>query len=119
MRGVLREGGLLVLAQGTSDRQWREKPRFMLATDTPEFSRLFVIDYLGDGACYNVLDVFHGEGGGRLEAWSTEYAHILLRDDQERLLCDAGFRRVDFYGSYNFSPYDRESSQRLITVARR
>jgi ubiquinone/menaquinone biosynthesis C-methylase UbiE len=43
MRGVLRDGGLLVLSQGTSDRQWRDKPRFVLAVNTPDFSRLFVM----------------------------------------------------------------------------
>lgn len=29
MRGVLRDGGILVLIHGTTDRQWREKPRFL------------------------------------------------------------------------------------------
>ena len=30
-RAVLREGGILVLTQGTTDKQWADKPRFILA----------------------------------------------------------------------------------------
>lgn len=119
MRGMLRAGGILVLTQGTSDRQWQEKPRFLLAADTAEFSRLFVIDYLGSGARYNIVDILHGEGAGELKVWSVEYPQMLLRDDQDRLLRAAGFGTVDFYGSYQFEPYNKEKSRRLIAVARK
>ena len=42
---------------------------------------------------------------------------MLLRDDLERLLKDAGFGSVDFYGSYSFEAYDKTSSNILIAVA--
>ncbi len=117
MRAVLRPRGILVLTQGTTDRQWQEKPRFILAVSTSDFSRLFAIDYLGQGALYNILDLFHGSERNELKVWSIEYPHILLRDDQERLLRAAGFHALDFFGSYRFAPYDKEKSQRLIAVA--
>ncbi|NPV07910.1 MAG: class I SAM-dependent methyltransferase [Anaerolineae bacterium] len=119
MRDVLRPGGILVLTQGTSDRQWREKPRFLLALDTPEVTRLFVIDYEGQGACYNIVDVDHRRPGGELKVWSTDYPRVLLRDDYARLLDEAGFAAVHFYGGYGFQPYDRNESRRLIVVAER
>ncbi|MGQ9553764.1 MAG: hypothetical protein ACUVWR_06610 [Anaerolineae bacterium] len=78
-----------------------------------------LIDYFGKGARYNILDIFHGEGGGELKVWSTDYPHMLLRDDHERLLWEAGFAAVDFYGDYSFTPYDKATSRCLITVARR
>jgi glycine/sarcosine N-methyltransferase len=117
MRGVLREGGLLVLTQGTTDRQWTEKPRFILAVNTRDFSRLFVIDYVGAGARYNVLDIHHNEEIDELQTWSIEYPRMLLKDDQEELLKAAGFEMINFYGSYRFEPYDKASSERLIAVA--
>ncbi len=117
MRGALRDGGLLVLSQGTTDRQWAAKPRFLLAVNEPDFSRLFVIDYEGQGATYHVLDILHGKEAGGLEVWSVHYPRIYLRVDQERLLGEAGFRRVEFYGSYGFDRYDRETSDQLIAVA--
>jgi SAM-dependent methyltransferase len=117
MRAVLRQRGILVLTQGTTDRQWAEKPRFILAADTAEFTRLFVIDYLGMGARYNIVDINRGGDASELEVWSVDYANILLEDDQRRLLQAAGFASVEFYGSYRFQPYDKEESQRLIAVA--
>ncbi len=117
MGAVLRQGGILVLTQGTSDRQWRDKPRFILAVNQPDFSRLFVIDYLEQGARYHILDILHSETAQDFKVWSVVYPHMLLRDDYERLLREAGFSRVDCYGSYAFDPYDVETSDRLIVVA--
>ena len=117
MRAVLRQGGILVLTQGTTDRQWAEKPRFILASNTKELTRLFVIDYLGAGARYNVVDIYRGGGGEELEVWSIEYAQVLLHDDQDRLLRAAGFSPVEFFGSYRFEPYDKKKSRVLIAVA--
>jgi glycine/sarcosine N-methyltransferase len=120
MRAVLRPGGILVLSQGTTDRQWAEKPRFILAANTSEFSRLFVIDYLGgEGARYNIVDIYRGGDGKELEVWSVEYPHILLHDDQQRLLRVTGFAPVEFFGSYRFEPYDKEKSRILLAVAQR
>jgi len=118
MRDVLRDDGILVLSQGTTDTQWRERPRFLLAANTPEVSRLFVIDYHGRGATYHVVDIFRGANEG-LQVWSVEYPLMLLRDDQERLLREAGFRSVEFFGSYRGEPYDKSTSRRLIAVARK
>jgi hypothetical protein len=119
MRGVLRPGGILVLSQGTSDRQWREKPRFIPAVNEPDLTRLFVIDYHGDGATYHILDIRHSDEARDFQVWSVTYPHMYLRDDYERLLEAAGFVDVTCYGSYRFGPYDTETSQRLIVVAQR
>ena len=119
MGQVLRDGGLLILTQGTTDRQWRDKPRFILAVNTRAFSRLFVIDYVGESARYNVLDIFHSDEADELKVWSVDYARVYLRDDQERLLRASGFRSITFYGSYGFEPYSLEASDLLIAVARK
>lgn len=117
MHQVLRTDGILVLTQGTTDKQWQEKPRFILAVNTKDFSRLFVIDYLKQGARYNILDIFHNEESRDFKSWSIDYRCVLLRDDQERLLRASGFSDVRFYGSYRFNPYDKKTSSRLIAVA--
>lgn len=119
MRQVLRGGGILVLTQGTTDRQWKEKPRFILIVNDRDFSRLFVVDYIGQGARYNVLDIYHTDEVQDFKVWSVEYPRVYLKDDQERLLKAAGFEVVDFYGSYRFDPYDSATSGRLIVVARK
>jgi glycine/sarcosine N-methyltransferase len=116
MRAVLREGGILVLTTIPTDRQWKEKRRFALAANTERFSRLFVMDYLERAVHYDILDIFHSEEMKDLKAWSAELT-VLLRDDQERLLKAAGFESVEFYGSFDLDPYDKGTSDKLITVA--
>jgi glycine/sarcosine N-methyltransferase len=117
MRGVLRKGGILVLSQGTTDKQWKEKPRFILAVNTEDFSRLFVIDYIGRGVRYNILDIFHGSQSKEIKVWGIDYPLLLLKDDLERLLQKSGFQLIDAYGNYAFDRYDKEKSNRLIMVA--
>ena len=117
MRAVLRRGGILVLTQGTTDRQWQEKPRFILAVNDPAFTRLIVIDYLGPGARYNIVDIDHADEAHGLRVWSVDYPRVYLRDDYERLLAAAGFEAVDFYGSYRSEPYAGQRSKHLIVVA--
>lgn len=118
MRGVLRSGGLLIMTQGTTDRQWAERPRFIPAINTPDVSRLFVIDYHPPGATYHILDLYHAPERAEFHVWSQRYERVWLRDDYRRLLGEAGFGEVSFYGDWAGAPYDQAKSQRLITVAR-
>lgn len=119
MHGVLREGGILVLTSGTSDKTWREKPRFIPEANRGDFTRLFVIDYIRKGARFNVLDIYHGEARKDLQVWSITYEQVYLRDDLERVLEAAEFREPKFFGSYQFQPYDTATSDMLIAVAQK
>jgi glycine/sarcosine N-methyltransferase len=117
MRQALRDGGILILSQGTTDKQWAEKPRFILVEDNLEYTRLFVVDYFDKGARYNVVDVFHRGDESDVKTWGIDYPHMVFRDGQENLLKSAGFKDVEFYGSYSFEPYSKAKSNHLITVA--
>ena len=116
MGQALRSGGILILTTIPTDRQWREKPRFLLTTNTPAFSRIFAMDYLEDRVRYNILDIFHTDARSDLRVWSAEL-YPLLMNDQERFLKAAGFQKIEFYGAFDFSVYDKETSNSLITVA--
>jgi len=118
MRAALRDGGILVLTATVTDKQWTQKPRFMLAANTRDFSRLYSVDYLERTARYNVVDIFHGERKRGFDVWSAELT-VFLREGQQGLLEQAGFRSVEFYGAFDFAPYDEATSDRLIAVARR
>ena len=119
MYEVLEDGGILVLDQGITDKRQSEMSRFQLSRDTPEATRIYVADVVGGhDVSYSILDVIRDGDGSQLQAWTTD-GHILLRGDQERLLTEAGFSSVAFYGTYDFQPYDKRGSNRLITVARK
>lgn len=88
----------------------------------PELGEFFRQLFTNHGV-HDVLDCACGTGrhlpmfrGLGCEAWGADI-YPLLRDDQEALLKAAGFQAVDFYGGFNFSPYDKETSGSLITVA--
>jgi hypothetical protein len=76
-----------------------------------------VIDYFGEGARYNIIDLFHGKDKSDFKVWSVDYTHMLLRDDHERLLSASGFQKIEFYRNYHFDPYDKQKSGMLIAVA--
>jgi glycine/sarcosine N-methyltransferase len=117
MYRTLNSKGILILTQGTSDKQWKKKPRFIPMLNRPDFSRICVIDYADKSARYNILDIFHSQEKSDFKVWSISYAHVVLRDEFERLLKSAGFASVDFYGDFDFTPYSKETSDRLIVVA--
>ncbi|HET9590253.1 MAG TPA: class I SAM-dependent methyltransferase [Anaerolineales bacterium] len=118
MGQVLRAGGILILTPLPTDRRWGERLRFILPTNTPHFSRLFAIDYLERKVRYNILDIFHADERRDLQIWSAELCPLLM-DDQQRLLKIAGFSELDFLGAFDCAPYDKETSNSLITVAYR
>lgn len=117
MRRVLRDDGLLILTQGTTDKQWQKKPRFILSSSKKDSSRLFVIDYRDRGARYHILDILHDKQKPQLKVWCVDYDQMLLKDDYAKLLQLAGYRKIRFYGSYNFEPYSKKESDLLICVA--
>jgi len=86
------------------------------AVNRPGFSRVFVVDYTEKGARFNILDLFHEPERTEFKVWTREYKGILLKDDHEELLANAGFSSTEFYGSYSFEPYDKASSDLLVCL---
>lgn len=117
MRGVLREGGILVVTSGISDKTWREKPRFIPEVNNSDFTRLFAIDYYEHGARFNVVDLYHDTTRKDMLVWSITYERVYLLDDMMTAVHRAGFLEDHFYGTYQFEPYDADTSDMLITVA--
>lgn len=118
MREVLKPKGILVLTQGLTDVQLKTRVRFAPAVNTPEFSRIMVVDYYHEEYEVNVLDLGHTQDNDEFDVYGVRY-RILLRDDYERLLRKTGYSRIEFYGDWNFKRYDKEESELLIVVAHR
>jgi glycine/sarcosine N-methyltransferase len=118
MREVLAPGGVLVISQGMTDRQYRERSRFIPIVNTQDFSRIMVIDYFETAWEVHVLDLSRSGADSQFVVEDFRYV-LLLRDDYERLISEAGFAAVDFYGGFDLTPYDRQESNRVIAVARK
>jgi len=117
MKAVLRPGGILVLDQGQSDAIVKNPPKFDPVVNNRDFSRLFVLDYCKDVMKVNIYDFVHTKDRCAFYSTCVNVA-IRLKDDWDRLLSEAGFTEIDYFGDWRHSAYDKRSSKRLIAVAR-
>ena len=76
------------------------------------------MNYTNDLMVVNVFDFIHKEDYGLYDFKHSEFKiRIRLYNDWVDIIQQAGLV-ADFYGNWNFEPYDREKSKRLIVVAR-
>ncbi len=118
MKTVLRPGGILVFDQGNSDATMRNPPRFDPVINNRDYTRLFVIDYAGDIQTFIIFDFVHTQEITDFR-YTTVRIRIRLQDSWKKLLSEAGFDKVEFFGDWESTPYDKESSRRLIVVAQK
>jgi ubiquinone/menaquinone biosynthesis C-methylase UbiE len=116
MKAVLRPGGILVFDQGQSDAMMKNPPRFDPIVNNRDFSRLFVLDYSTDVMQVNIFDFVHTEEKSEFYDTTVNVA-IRLKNDWERILSEVGFSNIQYYGDLDFTPYDKDTSRRLIAVA--
>ena len=87
-----------------------------LTANERDYSRLFVMDYLDTEMEVHVFDFVHTE-------MERDFHHnlfrmrIRLQDEWQRMLTQVGFKKIEFFGDWEFAPYDKNASMRLITVA--
>ena len=117
MKSALRPGGLLVFDQGQTDLTMQNPPSFAPILNNRDFTRFFTMEYSGDVQTVNIFDFIHTADTSDFQHFSIKI-RIRLLDSWRRLLREAGFDDVDFFGDWDSTPYDKESSRRLITVAR-
>jgi hypothetical protein len=63
------------------------------------------------------VDLYHDSERKEMLLWSITYDRVYLRGDMERAIHRAGFLKESFYGSFQFEPYDVDTSDMLIAVA--
>lgn len=118
MRAVLRAGGILVFDQGQTDASMRNPPDFVPILNNRDFTRLFTMKYADDVQTVNIFDFIHTKGACDFRHSSVRI-RIRLLDSWRQVLCDAGFMEVEFFGDWDSTLYDKNSSRRLIAVAKK
>ncbi len=118
MRSVLRDGGILVIDQGQTDASMVNPPKFASIVNDRDFSRVFVMEYIGNEMEVNILDLVHTATESDMIVSSVRIC-IRLQDDWERMFDSAGFSNAEYFGGWNFEPYSREDSSRLIMVCKK
>ena len=118
MKSVLRPGGILVFDQGQSDVSMRNPPRFAPILNNRDSTRFFVIDYSGDIQTVHIFDFIHAQQANDFQH-VTVRIRIRLQDSWNHILGVAGFAEVQFFGDWDLTPYDKQSSHKLIAVAKK
>lgn len=117
MRSRLTDHGIIIFDQGQSDASMKNPPQYSVEVNNCDFSRLFSMNYRDDIMTVHIFDLIHTHE-------SNDFKHnefkikIRLYDDWQKILDQADLKG-EFYGDWSFSPYDKDSCQRLIVVARK
>lgn len=113
---MLRSDGILVFDQGQTDATLQDPPRFAPVLNNRDFTRLFTIEYSGNVQTVHIFDFIHTEDRSDFKHASIRI-RIRLFDSWRTIVREAGFRDVTIFGGWDATPYDKQSSRRLIAVA--
>jgi len=115
MKNRLRSGGIIILSSGTTEANLKLPP-IEVVVNREDFSRIFIKEYDGKLQTINIVDLFHSKERIESNQYKIVY-RVLFNYDYKELLSKAGFKKVDIYGDYSGTPYDK-NSRRIIVVAR-
>jgi ubiquinone/menaquinone biosynthesis C-methylase UbiE len=116
MRNVLKEDGCIIFDQGQTDASMKNPPTANLVVDNQRLSRLMEMKYANDIMTVKITDTIKIPQQELFE--SVIRINIRLYDDWVSILdqCDLVY---NIYGDYMKTPYCKESSTRLIVVAKK
>ncbi|MFH0816910.1 MAG: class I SAM-dependent methyltransferase [Methanobacteriota archaeon] len=79
---------------------------------------VYVVDYHGARATFNVISVIETAGKPKFEVNSSDYC-IISADKLKGLMTEAGFSDLKIYGDIEFSKFNHERSDGIIIVAKK
>jgi len=116
MHSRLNDGGILVLTSGTTPYTLAKTPPIEVVVNREDFSRIFVKESKNGFLTIHVLDLFHS--AKRTESNQYDIVNKILFDkDYKRLLEQAGYSGIHFYGDYQMNAFENDTSRRIIVVA--
>ena len=116
MQSMLRPGGILIFDQGQTDASMKNPPKYSPIINNRNLSRLFVMNYFKNQMEVSIFDFIHTKRKIEFKHNSVRI-RIRLKDDWKRILEFVGFKKVEYYGDWKMTPYNKKDSMRLIIVA--
>lgn len=117
MQTVLNDKGIIIFDQGQTDSSMQNPIKYSVEVNNRDFSRLYTMDYHKNIMTVNVFDLIHTDGQNDFKRNEFK-VKIRLYDEWMKILNKANLQG-DSYGYWDFGPYNKISSQRLIIVARK
>ncbi|HUD20272.1 MAG TPA: class I SAM-dependent methyltransferase [Patescibacteria group bacterium] len=115
----LSDNGILVITNGITDALLDSKPKFIPARTLENEGFYFVVEYPNEKEfTFHILYVKKTEDSMEHTFTSVTY-NAMRKAVLERCFGQTLFRNVFYYGDYDFSPYSKQLSTKLIVVAQK
>ncbi|MBI4318909.1 MAG: class I SAM-dependent methyltransferase [Chloroflexi bacterium] len=118
---ALNPGGTFIVQNRNYDRVWSTKERFMPLDSSDAGGKEYIffrfLDFHADTIVFNIVTFSKEKGQWSYQVRSTHHRPLFQRD-LARLLLDAGFSKLSFYGDYQQHEFDSQTSSDLVVVAR-
>lgn len=119
MRSRLNDNGILVIANGVTDNLINDRPKFLPGRILRDQAFYFFLEYPDtEKVIFNILHIKKTKGSFE-HAYDVMEQHTIRKTDLHNYLDAVDFRKIRFYGDYEFSPYSEETSGKLVAVAKR
>jgi len=117
--GRLNDNGILVISNGISDSLLNNKPRFFPARILKNHAFYFLLEYPNPKrVIFNIIQVKKIKDSFKHSYDVIDY-NAMRRSVLKRCFAKTKFRKMDYFGDYNFSKYSTKKSKRLIVIAQK
>jgi 2-polyprenyl-3-methyl-5-hydroxy-6-metoxy-1,4-benzoquinol methylase len=119
MHARLNERGILVISSGITDALLDERPKFIPATIMGDHAFYFFLEYPSEHkVVFNILHVKKTEESFEHAFYVMDY-NAIRQEEIDRLLRETNFNTIRYFSDFDFSPYSKETSRRMVIVAQR
>jgi ubiquinone/menaquinone biosynthesis C-methylase UbiE len=115
----LRNGGILVIGNGISDKLLDTKPKLIPAKVLKDRAMYFFLEYPNQKkVIYNVFQIRKTKNSFK-HALETMTYNAMRKSVFDRYFARTQFRKVQYFGNYDFIKYSIKESGRLIIIAQK
>lgn len=119
MHDRLNDGGILVISNGIADITYKTKPRFIPGVIQRNRAMYFFLEYPNPKQIiFNVIRIKKTRTGFDHALERVEY-NAMRKKDFERYFAAVPFRKIEYFGGHDFSPFSKKNSGRIVVVAQK
>jgi glycine/sarcosine N-methyltransferase len=113
----LRNGGILVISNGIADSLLDRKPKLIPARISEDQAFYFFLEYPGENqVVFNILHVKKTKNSFS-HTYAVMHYNAMRKSVIQKCISRTEFRKVHYYGDYDFAKYSVRTGERLVVVA--
>jgi len=115
----LNNNGILVISNGISDSLLTNKPRFFPARILKNQVFYFLLEYPNpERVIFNIIQIKKTKNSFK-HAYYVIHYNAMRQSVLKSYFAKTKFKKVDYFGDYDFSKYSTKKSKRLIVIAQK